>query len=127
MRATAACWWTAHDGGVHRDGPLKVFLGIRLGDQGGEDPIPGTVGRLHTQAVVDAFLLQSQFAIAAGQRRVMSVLGWVARRGRGVRDLECGGGSGSGGRWLGAVVASVTSSQRGQRAGWMLAGNGQPP
>lgn len=45
----------AHEGGVDRDDPVEVAFGVGLGERGGEDFLPGAVGRPLPQAVVGAF------------------------------------------------------------------------
>lgn len=43
---------SSDDGGVDRDDPVQVTFGIGLGEQGGENLLPGSVGCPHPQPVV---------------------------------------------------------------------------
>lgn len=45
---------SAHDRGVHRDSPVEILVGVGLGHQRGEHPLPGAVDGPHPQPVVDA-------------------------------------------------------------------------
>jgi hypothetical protein len=61
---------SAHDRGVHRDNPVEVFVGVGLGHQRGEHPLPGAVNGPHPQPVVDAppvaVLLRQMHPLGAG-------------------------------------------------------------
>lgn len=43
---------SANDGGVDRDDPVEVAFGVGLGEQSGEDLLPGAVGGPLPQPVV---------------------------------------------------------------------------
>lgn len=43
FRAAGGVLVGPNDGGVHRYGPVDVVVGVRCGQNGGEDPLPGTV------------------------------------------------------------------------------------
>nr|WP_236047727.1 S24 family peptidase [Streptacidiphilus fuscans] len=44
----------SHDRGVHRDDPVQLLIGVRLGQERGEHPLPRAIGGPHPQPVVDA-------------------------------------------------------------------------
>ncbi len=71
----------AHHGGVHRDSPVEVVIGVGLRDQRGEHPLPGAVDGPHPQPGVDAspvavFLRQMNPLVPLVPRQATFALLW---------------------------------------------------
>ncbi len=65
---------SADDRGVDRDDPVEVALGIGLGEQGGEDLLPGAVGSPAPQPVVDALPRSEAPLLAVGRVRCRAAM-----------------------------------------------------